>query len=183
LISSGQVDPWGKSEEELKRALILALKASSDANKINLLVDHRTSLLQQAREFARRGEGEFAILFYATWFEHWIKALVNVRGHVFGLTSKEIKLCLRQTGMDAKFVCFPLLLKFPRVAASHITTVRECSDLRNGFVHYKFPISSEEEDERIKKVITASEKTVRYLCKYERLHVFKRSKKRVRKLV
>jgi hypothetical protein len=186
FIATGEIDPSGKSEAELELAVVLALADVFTKQKggMDWVIDHRSSLLQQGREFARRGKAELAIVFYATWFEHWINSLLNRGGHHLGLRPKDIQLCLRYTGLEAKFVCFPLLLKFPRLAASHIATVRECSRLRNAFVHYKFPVTPMDEERKdLQKALRASEKTVRYLCNYEDLHVFKRAKKWVKKLV
>jgi hypothetical protein len=183
FLASGALDPAGKTNEQIRKEVEALLLDFRRGGPPHLIVDHRSHLLAHARRFVRLEEYELAILVYATWFEHWINAVFHKRALHFGLTSKDIRLCIRQTGLYAKFVLFPVLLKLPRLAESHVRTVNRCSELRNGFVHYKFSqtadTSGPEEEEDIKMTI-ACEKTVRYLNNYERLHIFKGAKARVR---
>ena len=186
FVATGQVDPQGKSEEELETELLTLLRAVVKGGGFRSVVDHRTSLLAQARDFAKKDDSELAILLYATWFEHWLNALFDNRAHLHGFKDKDVHIALRQIGLDAKLICFPLFLQLPRLSPSHVATVRECSNLRNAFVHYKFAarpaVDDATEEKTLGRVLEASEKTVRYLCNYERLHIFKRAKKRIETL-
>jgi hypothetical protein len=187
FLAIGALDPAGKTNEQVKKELnALALDFVQSAPH-RFIVDHRAHLLAHARQFVRLEEYDLALLVYATWFEHWINALFDNRAWRRGLTSKDVHLCIRQISLHAKLVVFPLLLKLPRLAESHVRTVNRCSELRNAFVHYKFssrPADNsrlDEEEEQI-KMTTACERTVRYLNNYERRHIFKGAKARVRQL-
>ena len=123
-----------------------------------------------------------ALLFYVTWFEHWINNLIHKRARELKLSDKAMKLLLRQTGFEAKLKCFPTLAKVPRIQERHIKAVLHCAELRNSFVHYKFEAQNDDKEEQYKRAITAAEKTVKYLTRFERRHIYKGAKHTIRKV-
>ena len=185
FVAQGQLDPVGKTP-----AAVVAefLDLAKQGRSLKLVVWHGEILLTEARRFARRGRQEIALLFYATWFEHWINGLMDRKAHQLKLSTKALKLLLRQTGFEAKLVCFPALAKLPRIQEQHMKAVLRCAQLRNSFVHYKFSVGTrdagdDDEEEGHKAAISAAEKAVKYLMRFEQLHIFKGAKHRLRKVL
>lgn len=190
-IARGELDPAGKTPETLAaeffRMLIPLVRNRKRKPTFRLIVAHGESLLLEARRFNRLDKLEMSLLFYATWFEHWINGLLDRKAAELKLTDRALKLALRQTGLEAKLVCFPVLAKLPPLREQHIKAILRCADFRNSFVHYKFSVhsrDSERDDEPLQKTaIVAAEKAVRYLIRYDQRHVFKGAKHRVRKIL
>src|SRR2546423_11757400 len=139
-VAKGEIDPTGKSQREMWEELLPTFKSlATGEQKMAWVIDPRSTLLAQARDFRKRERAELAILLYATWFEHWINGLLDNRAATAGFTAAEVSLLLRHTStLKAKFSCFPVIVKFPRLSAKHIHAVATCAELRNAFVHYKF---------------------------------------------
>src|SRR3954469_25087072 len=76
LITTGVVDPEGKTPEQLLRELSrAAVKYSRAGGFETMVIDYRSSLLADARKYRREEREQMSILLYATWFEHWINSL------------------------------------------------------------------------------------------------------------
>jgi hypothetical protein len=183
-VAKGEIDPTGKSEDQLLEELLPVFQ-NVIAGNVESIIDFRSTLLAHARRFRKADEEEVSILFYATWFEHWINALFDNRAGKAGFSKTDIQLCIRQTGLKAKFGCFPLVLKLPRLAARHISAMLKCAELRNAFVHYKFtarPLDDVQYGKQLKQALEGAEKAVRYLAAYERHHVFRRAKRQIKRL-
>jgi hypothetical protein len=181
LIAQGQLNPVGKTPAAVVTEF---LDLSKQRGSLKLVAWHGGALLTEARRFAGLGKQEIALLFYATWFEHWINGLMDRKAHQLKLSTEALKLLLRQTGFEAKLVCFPALAKLPRIREQHRKAVLRCAQLRNSFVHYKFSVGTrDDEEDRYKGAISAAEKAVKYLMRFEQRHIFKGAKHRLRKLL
>jgi hypothetical protein len=191
LVEQGSIDPAGKTADELRDEILrLLLSLKAKPRPFRIITDYRSNLLRLARSFAREKgyPDEIALMFYATWFEHWINGLFASRAQTCGFTGKAMLARMRWEKLKDKYQKFPTLVKLPSIASSHLKTVLECSEIRNDFVHYKFAGDSDSlrsidrNDRKIRKVIAQSEKAVRYLSRYERIHLFKGAKSRMKRL-
>jgi hypothetical protein len=132
-------------------------------------VDYRPSVLKRARLFKREQEYEESILFYATWFEHWINGILMPGFYRNDFTQNDFKEIIRGTSLRIKYNHFPKLLGFPPINKRHISTVIDTCDLRNAYVHYKFPrVDETKDDDWHEALFIRVEKTVRYLNQYEK---------------
>ncbi|MDF7802070.1 hypothetical protein P4C99_21540 [Pontiellaceae bacterium B1224] len=130
--------------------------------------DHQPSLLKRARTFKREFQNEESILFYATWFEHWINGIMLPGFYRNQFTQKDFKEFVRGTSLKIKYSYLPKLLGFPPINQRHISTVLETCDLRNAYVHYKFPRTDDSKDnDWYMALFNRIEKTIKYLKQYE----------------
>ena len=186
LIADGFVDPEGKTDEELHRELARAARALTTQEIIPEVPDLRPTILSEARAYARGTDPEIAILLYATWFEHWINGLMSNRGRHVPLSRGESE-CLLFSNLEAKYLSFPAIFGFPRIAQKHLRTILEVAAARNQFVHYKYRAHDINKDSPLKirctHAVKRTEAVIRYLFRYEREHVYKRAKARVHRLI
>src|SRR5437870_13475588 len=73
-VARGQLDPMGKAPAALAAEFVRMMEAwiKDPKREFKLIVDYGESLLVEARRFGEVSKHEMALLFYATWFEHWI---------------------------------------------------------------------------------------------------------------
>jgi hypothetical protein len=187
LIADGHVDPEGKSDKELYEELARYASILVSQPYIPEIRDHRSTILSRARALAKERESEIAVMLYATWFEHWINGLMSNRGRHVPLSDKESTRCLYQVGLEAKYLCFPSMFHLPAITRKHINAIIEIAGARNEFVHYKFKAFDIDKPSpirlRCEAAIKSAERTIRYLKEYERIHIFKKAKTRVKGLI
>ncbi len=176
LLADGQINPDGKTEEQIMaKVREAALKWSKD-RPMMWSTDFRQDLLNRARSFKRRRNNHDAILYYATWFEHWINGVL-LRG-LRSLDERESYQMIRDVGLRGKFSWLLALVHEKRIPQRHVKTVLHVCDLRNEFVHHKYKladIDSDDEDKQLKCAQRSAEKTVRYLQRFEEQHFFRGS--------
>jgi len=170
LISRGDLQPAGKSDDEVEQAILDALKAiiEDDTTIFAMIIDHRHDLLRRARSSARTEDRYIAVVFYATYIEHHLNGIIE-------------KLCsrrnppvastriLRETTLNAKCTWILELLGAPPLGNLWVKRIMELADARNSFIHYKWhPLPNEPAAGRGEhKSLEFAEKTVRRLQKYE----------------
>jgi hypothetical protein len=176
-ILDGEIDPAEKSEEALQREFedhmrAIAAALTEDDVVLKFGIDHRSTLLTQARRFATAGNDEIACLLYMTWIEHWANHTVIVGGRKVGLGDDEISQMVRQSSLHAKVGWLLSLLQLPSIHERHRTAVLRLAELRNAFVHYKWAAHDdagmEQRDKQVRGALDPIEKTVTYLRRYER---------------
>jgi hypothetical protein len=186
-IRSGLVDPRGKSEDQLKLELLECLRDEYLGRLGGFVLDHTTSILERARRFREDGDYYFACLLYATWAEHWLNGLISTAGQRRKLQNDEVVQIIRDTPLRGKLTWLLGLFDLPRIADRHRNALIRLTDLRNGFVHYKWQgkndAAMDQEDEDFKQVVTGFERTVKYLQGYTARNVFSGSLGRVRKVL
>src|SRR5204863_7312102 len=104
------------------------------------VIDYRTSLLKEARTQAlqARHRDNFALLFYATFFEHWINGIIGTAAKWRGVTDKEMMSILREVPLRGKLTWVVRLLNLPRLKPSHVNKLLDLAEHRNAYVHYKW---------------------------------------------
>lgn len=163
FVSSGILDPDGLSGEEFEAAVRdhLALLLKSNEVEFVPIIDHQGSLLRQARDFAARDEPEFAIVFFATWIEHWLNWMILWKSELGGIQKKDATELLRQPLHNKVGILWTLL--FGQALDTGIATgVLEVATWRNAFVHYKWSGVDETEPyaERNRRRIERAEEVV-----------------------
>jgi hypothetical protein len=138
-------------------------------------VDHQKSLLDEAIAYRNGGQDEFAIVFYATWVEHWVNGMILVGAARKGLEPTEARQFIRETGLRGKVGHLWRLLfgePFPDCVSKNIDRV---AMERNAFVHYKWPaqaIGDEKDNGRLRQVSALANELVSDLIKIEERIVF-----------
>lgn len=186
LVETGAIDPKGKSDQQLSVELRYYIKRTTKSAGVQFAYSYSDQLLSQARRYADDRNGHLAILFYATWIEHWINGVIYTRGKVMHLVEDELLMLIRDTSLRTKLSVLPRLLGLPGLKPSHISVVLRASELRNAFVHYKQVPKSDLKLDEGKPTTTdfeRTEKSVRYLQGYYRSHVSRLSRERIQKIV
>ena len=139
-------------------------------------IDFKQDLLNRARGFKRKRDDHEAILYYATWFEHWINAILIRR--LRKLDEKEARMMIRDVSLRGKYTWLLTLVHETRLPQRHIKAILHVCDLRNEFVHHKykvFDVDGDDDSNKLKDAHRSAEKSVRYLQKFEEQHFFKGS--------
>lgn len=114
------------------------------ASKVQWSSNHERELKNQGDKFLDEGKHEFAILFYATWIEHWLNRIILLRAVGAGTNPELATALIRSSRIDLKMGRIWTSLeipKFPKELARQVTRVME---YRNAFVHYKWPSEDDE---------------------------------------
>ena len=176
LVRYGVIKTEDKSNEELQEEIIKYIADLFRGNRNPVFVwatDYTSTLLREARKFARLEEHELSCLFYATWFEHWLNGMINAMGKRKKFTDQEITSIIRDTQFRAKSTWLLHVLGLKPISDMHLRRMQTIVDARNSFVHYKWKhvdIDDEQwkkDEQALAKLINDVEKTVSYL---HRLH-------------
>lgn len=174
ILGDGHIDPEGKTEDQLMAEVRQAALKWTKLRPMMWSTDFKQDLLSRARNLKREQRDHEAILYYGTWFEHWINGVLIRRLHA--LNDREACQMIRDVGMRGKLTWLLALVHGKRIPLRHIKAVLHVCDLRNEFVHHKykmFDIDSDHDEKKLKEAHRLAEQSVRYLKKFEELHFFK----------
>ena len=140
LVGSGRLDPSGMSETEFVAHLAAEVQALRDAGAfepVTVQISHMESVLKRARASAADGDFNFAVVFYATWVEHWLNSMFAWHAQAVGATDKVIEKLIRElvpfkdkTGSRWRNVFGEPL--------EDVGLLREVARIRDEFLHYKW---------------------------------------------
>ena len=183
-IEGGHISPQGKSDVELKADVLKFLESLQSSNiELVPVVDHRSSILREARSFSKKHDLSISILFYATYFEHNLNSFIARPAVSQKPSESTIKSMIRATKLEDKMTWALEIMGRRRLHPVHQKIIRKISELRNAFVHYKWQEMGSEETEKAKLAIKDAERTVDYLRRYENKIIHKGQKRRIRKAV
>lgn len=172
VISYGVVDIEGLSDEEAREKIYdYLMDFISTEQEVNIVVDYKDSLLEEARRFVCDNKTNLALVTYATWWEHWINGVLESMLYRKEIIGKEFKSIITSLNNQAKTSWFLKLIELPPFEKDHLNVMNMLSEKRNGFIHYKYPIDtgeSEDLDIFFKKV----ECSILYFVEYEHIYVF-----------
>jgi hypothetical protein len=141
------IDSFFKSghltEHDIKSKKALTEKLLSLIEKeisLKIVINHKDSILDMARELKDQGQYDFAKMFYALFFEHSINDIINTECFRRNITTKSKNDVLRHVNLHGKFGWLRELLELPVFNVKHYKTIMKVADERNAFIHYKFPI-------------------------------------------
>jgi hypothetical protein len=187
-VAEGKIDPRGKTEEQLRGEYGAYFKSMlAPGVTFAFTIDHRRSLLEQARSFSRDDEHQLACLVYATWVEHWLNSAIAHQAKRKGLEEGDVVTIIREASVRAKVSWLPKVLGLKPIAKHHVAAITKLTEARNAFVHYKWKMVNVEEDDPLTIGTVAAlkffEKTVRYLHRYESMHVYAKAQRGIKRVV
>lgn len=144
-VREGRLDVQDLSDEEILQAVIELLRVdlddTADAESMEGLVtiSFEESLLTEARRFGADGKLEFAVTMYATWFEHWLNALLLWGIERRGLSEPDARQAVREANIRAKTGHLWTLVFAEQLEPTISEVIRAVAERRNEFVHYKWP--------------------------------------------
>ena len=143
-MADGLIDPEGLSKREYQVAALTELKRLiQDGTEFNFIVDHKDAVLQQARAFAKESAADFAIMFYATWIEHWLNGMYAWQSKRSGTSEKDLLCKLRCASMKKKMTSHWTATFGEELDTSWVDIMLAIAHHRNTFVHYKWPVQDD----------------------------------------
>jgi hypothetical protein len=141
LLRDGEVSAEGKTSDQLKIDVASFLRDAIAKEKlhISLAIDHASELLPEARRLLRAGKNELSAVYFATYFEHrldWLIVQICDSKKINGATVKQV---LRDTSMRAKCTWVMTLLGHKPFSKEKLRAIDEIAEVRNAFIHYKWP--------------------------------------------
>ena len=140
FLENGAIDPRGKTVEQLQQEVqdrIGDLLTSGYEPKF-LVLDYRDDLVREARRFVRSKQYPFALIFYATYFEHWINLRIATALEKRKFSDDDIKHVLQKTGDVRAKNLILRALGLPSIPLGTLGDVLQIGDRRNMYVHYKW---------------------------------------------
>jgi len=153
---------------------------------LKLVIDHRDDLLEEAKRYEKKGSQEYALLFYALFFEHSINGIISMAAKRKRLSDKSAKQLIRSANISSKFTWVLELLGLPPFNEKHLKCVMRTSDMRNAFVHYKFVgvrFDDENNEEGVTAHLSKVGKSATYMKKYESRFLYGGEKKKIKRKV
>ncbi|GET34716.1 hypothetical protein PbJCM13498_35790 [Prolixibacter bellariivorans] len=175
-----------------KKSLCFALERIIDNGGIDeLTVDYTQSLTAKARKYKNSNELDYARIFYATYFEHEVNALIYLFCLRNKIDNKTQTAIIQSVNIWGKFTWLLQLMNYPKINKNHLNTIKMLADSRNSFIHYKWKDTSdfhsipdsEKEQEKIDNEFERIEKAVKYFRNYCSKIKFKGNKSRIKKLI
>jgi hypothetical protein len=181
LLTDGHIDPTGQTEAQIMAQVRKAAVEWSRHRPMLMSYDFKGDLLSAARRLKRTKQDNEAILYYATWFEHWINGVLIRKNQA--LAERESCQMLRDVNLKGKFTWLLALVHGKRIPQTHVRAIMQIGELRNEFIHYKYRmLDVDQPDERKPKLLNAfrsAETAIRYLQHFEERHFFKGAARQV----
>jgi hypothetical protein len=143
----------------------------SPDDEFYVVTDHSADLLRKATEAIATEEYWFAILFYATWVEHWINNILISLSRRSNVPEGVAIALVRSCSFNLKMKDVWTSLGATPIEKDVMRIMTDIMELRNGFVHYKWQarMTSDEErqDQRLKQVAFEGQRLIAALQKIE----------------
>jgi hypothetical protein len=148
LVADRLIDPTGLSKREFEAAALAELRRLlNDGVEFNFIVDHKSSVLEQARAFAQSGQADFAIMFYAMWIEHWLNGMFIWKSASPGAPPADVHKVLRGSLKNKLKIEWAEYFG-DKLASRWIDVMLDIADHRNEYVHYKWREDPSKEEVR-----------------------------------
>ena len=191
LIRDRAIVPDGKTDEQLKDevALFISSGLAKKTIQIKIGIDHTKHLLTEARRFFRQGEFELAAFYFATFFEHKLNWLIAEICRKNQVDESMIGQLLREANIRAKCTWVLALLGHKPLQPNIYNAIGAINEVRNAFIHYKWPNKETDRQKSAKLEAQMSEKLkkaetiIRYLQKFEEEQLYQGHGKRVRRAI
>jgi hypothetical protein len=189
-IEAGEIDISGKSgaefDEEFRTYLSEKVLNSEATLLFKQTVDFKSAILTEADRYYETGRHEFAVVFYITWIEHWVNNMIigACRRHGYNVEDSE-KLFVRANLSNKVGPVWNLLLGDP-LAPSIIQAIKETNDMRNGFLHYKWPsiaLDDDAWDTRHKKASSTARALIPQLIELEDRLIYGNRRTEIRRVI
>src|SRR6478609_657805 len=153
-VRYGDVQLEGRTDEAIKKDIheyIRARLAEPYTFGSPVQYDYQSELINEARRYEGMGDFNLALMFYATWFEHWLNGMFVAREPMVVLEREEIIRLIRETNLASKTGHIWHLLFGEKLPVDVVQTILKVTEARNEFVHYKWTPNLSEEEERAEK--------------------------------
>lgn len=180
-----------KDFEDEKSLYKKVLKINENVN-YKVVIDHKTDIIETAREFLGRKNYNYAKLLYATYFEHEINELILELSLLKGLDKKTINEIIKSVNIIGKYSWLITILGAPKFSDKHKKIIQKVSEERNAFVHYKYnPLeesidkikNSNQKQIRLNEDFKKIESTITYLKRFKSRILYKGNKKLIEKSI
>lgn len=176
LHKSGEI-----SNEELsnKKLVFKKIREFLDKNKglpnLEIIVDHRETILESAENENKKGHFELSVTLYATFVEHTLNRIIHLACVSKKIDTKTQTEVIKNINIIGKCTWLLKLLELPPLNEKHVRTILAISDQRNSYIHYKWKPEKDtdkvpdlekknhQETEDLKKI----KALLRYLKSYE----------------
>lgn len=177
LLRDGQISIEGKTEDQVFAEVAAHLRSQLESKTpFGLVTDHATDILPEARRFLRQQQYELSALYFATYFEHRLNWIVVQICQKKRIDAPMVKQLLRDASMRAKCTWVMAVLGQTPFPKEKLAAILEISELRNAFIHYKWPVelsnAKESSREQTLMKLKKAEAIVRYLRKFEEDHLY-----------
>ncbi|MFI0788630.1 hypothetical protein ACH4Q6_23900 [Streptomyces lydicus] len=150
-------------EGDANSAIVDGKPAWSD-DDIYVVTDHCGDLIEKAEKAVLANEHWFAILFYATWLEHWVNNVLISLSVRSGVPEGVAVALVRSCSFNLKLKDIWTSLGATPIEKVHMRAMTELMEFRNGFVHYKWQSRSIAEkaayDQRVEEVAKSGQALV-----------------------
>ncbi len=173
----GQIPTFGRSDAEIFAELRRFLEGFSTIEEAPFLEvrDHRPEILERARKFHAVHEPLDALLYYAIWIEHWLNDSITTLLRRRHFDEDLLPDVIRDVSLLGKVTWLMPLVGLPRLEPALAKGMKEISDARNAFVHWKYKARDielrESKEEALFKLVATAEQIVAALTAYESAHI------------
>jgi len=186
-LRQGKIDAKGKDPQVLRPLFVEYLRGALDHKGVRILLrtDHTDNLFREARRFSRSDREEFAILFYATWFEHWANRVIRSLAMKAHFNDDDIIQMIKETPIRGKLGWLLRLFGLPPIRPTHTRRILFLIELRNSFVHYKWKgqdVDDDQEERKTRELLEAIDSSVRYLKRYEQINVLSHTRRKIKRI-
>ena len=153
-VRYGDIQLEGRTDEEIKKDIheyIRARLAEPNTFASPVQYDYQSDLINEARRYEGMGDFNLALMFYATWFEHWLNGMFVAREPMVALEREEIIRLIRETDLASKTGHIWQLLFGEKLPGDVVQTILKVAEARNAFVHYTWTPYLSEAEERAEK--------------------------------
>ena len=113
-------------------------EVDSEEARLGLVVDHRESLHAEAKAQHEAAHVPISIILYATWIEHSINGLL-IRGFERQrIPQRIIRTLIRSANVESKMKSLWSDAELPPLDHGLMRSIRQVTERRNAFVHYKW---------------------------------------------
>ncbi|MFF2641061.1 hypothetical protein ACFVUB_14570 [Streptomyces niveus] len=196
-VRRGLVDLAELSDDEVVGTALFDFLNEVDANAatvdgevkwsdedIHVVTDHCGDLLKKATAAMRADEHWFAILFYATWLEHWVNNILMSLSVRSGTPEGVAVALVRSCGFNLKIKDVWTSLGAAPIDKAQIRIMTDLMEFRNSFVHYKWQSRSVSDegtyDQRVEEVAKTAQSLVTTLGNLEDQLLFSGRRKALR---
>jgi hypothetical protein len=157
-IEAGLVQIEEKSPSEIVNEFKdLMHQAIASGRDISLITDHRDELLERAKREASGGNLNVAVTFYALWIEHAVNGILIDGLRRKGYDKTVIDPLIRELKLSTKLTALWQVAEIPQIPDDDLRLINEISQFRNSFVHYKWRVLDEADEQstrnRLKEIV------------------------------
>jgi hypothetical protein len=138
-VRYGDIQLEGRTDEAIKKDIHEYIRArlaepNTFASPVQYDYQERPD---QARRYEGMGDFNLALMFYATWFVHWLNGMFVAREPMVALEREEIIRLIHETDLASKTGHIWQLLSGEKLPGDVVQTILKVAEARNAFVHYK----------------------------------------------